>query len=104
LLCNFRNENQGLKGVNDYKYHHDDSSGYSSGNTSSYSHAKQRISNVSKDVFDNSDFHRANKTTTSDEMRMPRKGQDWVHIWKSATDPSYVEKGSDVNAFRYNSA
>ena len=66
---------------------------------------KTRIAKVSKDIFDNDDFHQANKKVTPpEELRMPRKGQDWVHIWKSATEPSYVEKGSDVNAFRYNNS
>ena len=87
-----------------------DSSGYSSGATSAYSGAdpvtayqKNRIGKRSKDVFDNDDFHTANKKVTSEELRMPRKGQDWIHIWNTATSAKpTVEKGSDVNAFRYN--
>ena len=63
-----------------------------------------RIGKVSKDVFDNDDFHKANQSVTDEELRMPRKGKNWNNIWKSATDPNYVEKGTDVNAFRYSSA
>ena len=63
-----------------------------------------RIGKVSRDVFDNDDFHKANQSVTDEELRMPRKGKNWNNIWKSATDPNYVEKGTDVNAFRYSSA
>ena len=95
------------KGVNDYKYHNDDGlddPGLPSGNSSADPETiynKERIGQLSKEAFSNDEFKKANNSITPDEMRMPRKGKDWVHIWKSATEPGYVEKGSDVNAFRY---
>lgn len=95
-----------LGGVNDYKYHQDDS-GLPSSKPSADPvtfYTKERIGKVSKEVFSNDEFQKANNTVTPEELRMPRKGKDWVHIWKSATEPGYVEKGSDVNAFRYNSS
>ena len=132
LFHHFRNNDRPFKGLNDYKYH-TDSSGYSSESTSAYSGADPvtkytkarigmiklqihsfahpyltknylRIGKVSRDVFDNDDFHKANQSVTDEELRMPRKGKNWNNIWKSATDPNYVEKGTDVNAFRYSSA
>ena len=107
------------KGIADYRYGLNTgtttSSGYSSSTTSAYSgadpvtvYSRDRIGKISKTVFDTEDYHQANKNITPEELRMPRKGQDWVHIWKSATaDPkNRAEKedfSSHANAFRFNS-
>ena len=92
-------------------------SGYSSSIPSAYSgadpvtvYSKDRIGKISKNVFDNDEFHEATKSITPEELRMPRKGQDWVHIWKSATSSDTKTRGNNAdyssgnNAFRFNSS
>lgn len=110
-----RNQEYHNKGILD-RYHLNTgtttSSGYSSSAVSAYSgadpvtvYSRDRIGKISKTVFDTEDYHQANQNITPEELRMPRKGQDWNHIWKSATaDPKNRSENSyNNNAFRFNS-
>ena len=92
------------KGFYDYNYQNN-SPGLDSGLSSAYSGAdpvnayskenqgnaygKGRIGKISKNVFDNEEFHKANNTVTPEELKNPpRGGKDWNHIWRAATgDP-----------------
>ena len=70
-------------------------------------YSKDRIGKISKNVFDNEEFHEATTSITPEELRMPRKGQDWVHIWRSATSDTKTRGNNDYssgNAFRFNSS
>ena len=72
-------------------------------------YSKDRIGNISKDVFANDDFKQANKTNVDDSKRRTgEQKQSWTHIWKSASSgkPGPGAGGGDgnTNAFRFNSA
>jgi len=66
---------------------------------------RDRIGKVSRDVFDNEDFRRAHASETSEEQKLPRqyeKAKEWQPTWEKAN--AAAVKGSEANAFRYNSA